>query len=224
MKRFWWLCGCLAAVLPLQSANAADFAVKVTDQAPPKELAEVLRPVLQAKATQVLKGDQPAFEFWFAKQIPLKSKPASLGKALDSLAPATLLGAVSVAAATRDYRDDELPAGVYTMRFALQPQDGDHSGTTDYTYFAVLTPATLDTAPDAITTYKALVKASGKGTSSNHPHVMSLRPASSEPGEQPQIKEPAPEHRSLLLKLPARAGDEQTSLAFEFVCEGHIKK
>jgi len=224
MKKPWLLLGCVASTLWIQLANAADLALKVSDKEPPKELGDAIRQTLQPKAVQVLDGDKPAFEFWFAKEVPLKSKPASLAKALDSLEPATLLGAVSVSMTTRDYRDDELPAGVYTMRFALQPQDGDHSGSTDYIYFVVLVPAKLDTAPDALTTYKAVVKASAKGTSTGHPHVMSLRPASSEAGDQPQIKEPAPEHKSILLKLPAKAGGEKTSLTFEFVCEGHIKK
>jgi len=211
-----------AAFVP--ASSAADLTMKVVDKEPPKEFGEAIRQTLQTKAAQVVDGSKPAFEFWFAREIPLKSRPASLAKALDSLEPATLLGAVSVSSATRDYRDDELPAGVYTMRFALQPQDGDHSGSTDYIYFAVLVPAKLDAAPDALTTYKAVVKASAKGTSTEHPHVMSLRPASSEAGDQPQIKEPAPGHKSILLKLPAKAGDEKTNLTFELVCEGHVKK
>jgi len=215
---------CIATVLWIQFSAVADLTVKITDKEPPKELAGSIRQTLESKAVQVLEGEKPAFEFWFVKEIPLKTKPASLAKALDSLEPAGLLGAVSVSSARRDYRDDELPAGVYTMRFALQPQDGDHSGSTDYTYFAVLVAAKLDTAPDALTTYKAVVKASAKGASTEHPHVMSLRPASSDAGDQPQIKEPKPEHKSVLLKLPARAGSEQTGLAFELVCEGHIKK
>ena len=224
MKTLWVLFGCVASVLWIQLANAADLGLKVSDKEPPKELGDAIRQTLQTRAVQVLNSEKPAFEFWFAKEIPLKSKPASLAKALDSLEPTRLLGAVSVSSATRDYRDDELPVGVYTMRFALQPQDGDHSGSTDYIYFAVLVPAKLDSAPDALTTYKAVVKASAKGTSNEHPHVMSLRPGSSEGGDQPQIKEPAPEHKSVLLKLPAKAGDEKTNLTFELVCEGHIKK
>jgi len=224
MKKLWspLISGLWAALVP--ALSAADLAVSVSDKEPPKELGDAIRPTLPAKAVQVLDGNKPAFEFWFVKEVPLKSKPASLAKALDALAPATLLGAVSVSSATRDYRDDELPAGVYTIRFALQPQDGNHSGSTDYNYFAVLVPARLDPAPDALTTYKAVVKASAKETSTEHPHVMSLRPATAEAGDQPQIKEPAPEHKSLLLKLPAKAGAEKTALAFELVCEGHIKK
>jgi len=221
-----WLYGCIATILWIQVSTVAvaDLAVKIADKEPPNELADPIRRTLQSKAVQVLDGDKPAFEFWFAKEIPLKSKPASLSKALDSLEPAGLLGAVSVFSTTRDYRDDELPAGVYTMRFALQPQDGDHSGSTDYTYFAVLVSAKLDAAPDALTTYKAVVKASAKGTSTEHPHVMSLRPATSEAGDQPQIKEPKSEHKSVLLKLPGKAGGEKADITFELVCEGHIKK
>lgn len=221
------LCLLLASVLSatfVSALDAADLTVKAIDKEPPKDLGQAILQTLPAKAVQVLDGDKPAFEFWFGREIPLKSKPASQAKALDSLEQATLLGVVSVSAATRDYRDDELPPGVYTVRFALQPQDGDHSGSTDYTYFAVLVPAALDPKPDAFITYKAVVKASAKGTSTGHPHVLSLRPASSEAGDQPQIKEPTPEHKSILLKLPAKVGDEKTSLAFELVCEGHIKK
>jgi hypothetical protein len=224
MKKLWLLWASVLSVSFVSALSAADLTVKATDKEPPRELGEALRQGLSTKAVQVLEGGKPAFEFWFARQIPLKSRPASLEKALDSLGPATLLGAVSVLSPTRDYRDDELPAGVYTMRFALQPQDGNHSGTTDYNYFAVLVPAKLDPAPDALTTYKAVVKASAKDTSAEHPHVMSLRPATAEAGVQPQIKEPAPEHKSVLLKLPAKAGNEQTSLTFELVCEGHVKK
>ena len=83
-----------ACVLPL---SAADLALKVSDKEPPKELGEGIRQTLQTKAAQVLQDNRPAFEFWFAREIPLKSRPASLAKALDSVAPATLLGAVSVA-------------------------------------------------------------------------------------------------------------------------------
>jgi len=88
----------------------------------------------------------------------------------------------------------------------------------------VLVPSKLYAVPDALSTYKAVVKASAKGMTTEHPHVMSLRPASSEAGDQPQIKEPAPGHKSILLKLPAKAGDEKTNLTFELVCEGHVKK
>ncbi len=133
--------GMLLTLLLANASTAADLALKVADKEPPKELDASIRSRLQTKAVQLLDGEKPVYEFWFSAELPLQSKPASVGKALDSLKQASLLGAVAVSRDRRDYRDDELHAGVYTMRFALQPQDGNHLGTSEFNYFAVLTPA-----------------------------------------------------------------------------------
>ena len=53
--------------------------------------------------------------------------------------------------------------------------------------------------------------------------ILSLRPASSERGE-PKLNEPAPEHKSVRVKVPAKAGDQKTTLVFEMVYEGKAKK
>src|SRR5437660_4378492 len=183
----------LALGLVLQSigaSQAAELALKVAEKPPPGELDASIRNRLQAKAIQLLDGEKPAYEFWFSTEVPLQAKPASAAKALDTVKETTLLGAVSVASAKRDYRDDELPAGIYTIRFALQPQDGDHLGTAEYAYFGVLVSAKLDTKPDGFPEYKALVKASAKGVGAEHPVILSLRPASSDEGEFPKLSEP----------------------------------
>jgi hypothetical protein len=219
-----WLA--IAASFVGVSAWAADLTLTVADKEPPKELAPSIRASLQTKAVQLLSGDKPALEFWFAAEVPLTAKPSSAAKALEAVKPATLLGAVVVPKARRDYRDDELAAGAFTMRFALQPQDGNHLGTADYTYFAVLVPAKLDTKPDGITDYKTLVKTSSKETSTEHPVILSLRPARSEEGEFPAQNDPAPEHKSVRVKLPAKlaSSGEKTSLVFEVVYEGKANK
>jgi len=206
------------------SSPAAELTLKTADKEPPKELDAAIRVKLQSKAVQLLDGEKPAYEFWFSSEIPAQSKPASTAKALDVIKETTLIGAVSVPAAKRDYRDDELPAGVYTMRFVMQPQDGDHLGTAEYLYFAVLVSSKLDTKPDGITDYKPLVKASAKSGSGDHPVILSLRPASADASETPTLHEPAPEHKSVRIKVPAKAGQEKTSLPFELVYEGKGKK
>jgi hypothetical protein len=218
---------CLAAGgLLAASSFSAELTLKVVDKEPPKELDMSIRQTLQSKAIQLLDGDKPVYEFWFRSELPLQSKPASIDKGLEALKQATLLGAVSTTKPTRDYRDDPVPMGAYMMRFALQPQDGNHLGTAEFLYFAVLTPVKLDTKLDGITDYKALVKASSKETSTDHPMVLSLRPASSEEGDFPKINEPAPEHKSVRVKVPAKepAADQKTSLIFEVVYQGVAKK
>jgi hypothetical protein len=215
-------CFLLAFALATTAAigSAGDLALKVIDKQPPKELDPSIVVRLQESTVQLLDGDKPAYEFWFVKELPLAAKPASPAKALDAVKQATLLGAVSVPKAVREYRDDELGAGVYTMRLGLQPQDGNHLGTSEFNWFAVLVPAKLDTKPDGITDYKPLVKASSRETATDHPVILSLRPPSSPDGDAPKLCEPAPEHKSVRVKVPAKFGDEKTSLAFEVVYEG----
>jgi hypothetical protein len=200
---------------------AAELTLKVVDKEPPKQLSEPIRAALQSKALQLLDGDKPVYEFWLAKEVALKGKPASLEKALDSVEATTLLGAVSIPTALRDYRNDELPAGTYTMRFALQQQDGNHLGTTDYLTFAVLVRAELDAKLDTFPTYKSLVRSSARDTTTEHPLTLSLRPASAEASE-PQIQTPKPEHKSVRVQVPAKAGDEKTTLTFEVVYQGFV--
>jgi hypothetical protein len=210
MKRvvlFFVLFACVAAV-------AADL--KVSDKPAPKEIDASIQKLLQPKSIQL--GD--AFEFWLVSDLPLSSKPASAVKALDGVKQATLLGVVSVPKAQRDYRDDEIAAGTYTMRFVLQPQDGNHLGSAEFPYFVALTPAKLDTKPEGITDYKSLVKVSSKETSTDHPVVLSLRPVNSDSGEFPKLEEPAPEHKSVRVKVPASASSQKTAVVFDIVYEG----
>ena len=202
-------------------SHAADFSVKVADKEPPGQIGESIRKILQPKVVQLLNGDTPVFEFWFGSEVSLKSKPGSADKALGSIHETTLLGAVSVGNGQRDYKDNEIAAGVYTMRFGLQPQDGDHLGSAEYPYFAVLIPAKSDAQLDGITTFKAMTKASGKDTASGHPVVLSLRPASSDSGDLPKLNEPAAEHKSVRVKVPAKVGEEKTGIVFELVYKGH---
>jgi hypothetical protein len=210
----------LAMVLATVTGSAAGLTLKVVDKEPPKGLNPAIAATLQKSAVQLLEGDKPVFEFWFASELSLTAKPASPDKALDVVKQATLLGAVSVSKALHDYREDTLPAKVHTMRFALQPQDGNHLGTAEFLYFAVLVPSNLDTKPDGIADYKALVKASSKETSTDHPVILSLRPASSADGEFPRLNEPAPEHKSVRVKVPAKFGEEKTTVVFDVVYEG----
>lgn len=206
-------------------AVAGDFKLKVAEKECPKEIDDSIRKTLQGSALQISDGAKPMFEIWFCKEISLASKPESSAKAMDAIKQSTMLGVISVSADTRDYKDNDLLAGLYTMRFALQPQDGNHLGTAEFLYFAVLVPAKKDLKFDGITDYKGLVKASREGTATDHPIILSLRPPSSSDASLPKLFEPAPEHKSVGVKIPARiAGTSETSsVTFELVYQGKGK-
>jgi hypothetical protein len=210
---------------PEYSLNAAEFSVKVVDKAPPADVGESIRTVLQSKAVQLLEGEKPIYEIWFRRELPLKSKPESPSKGLPAIAETSLLGVVAVQRAQRDYKDNEIAPKLYTARFGLQPQDGDHLGTAEFPYFAVLIPVKSDTNLDGISGYKAMFKASGKETATGHPVVLSLRPAAVDEADVPKLNEPVAEHKSVRVKLPAKVGDkgEQTIIVVELVYQGHGK-
>jgi hypothetical protein len=209
----------VALLLWAFAAQSAELEVRVANKAFPKEITADITAILQPQALQVMQGDKPVLEVWLAKELALQAKPASPATALDAVKQASILGAVSVPGPRRDYRDDELPAGTYTMRFALQPQDGNHSGSAEFPYFGVLVPAKLDTKPDAIKDYKELMKASSKETSTDHPIVVSLRPVTSAESAPVKLTAPAAEHKALRVKIPAK-GPDTKEIAFEIVVEG----
>ena len=208
----------------LGSLSRAEIAAKTEKKAPPSEASEAIRKLLGDTCYQVMDGDKALFEFWFAASLPLKEKPASPDKDLDSLNTASLLGVVRISKELRDYRDDDLSKGVHTMRFGKIPADGNHLGATEYPYFAVLIPAAEDKEPATIKTFKQLTRASAKKTASEHPMIMSLRPVKEKPAAIPALTKPASEHQAIVVSAPAKteAGDE-AELIFEVVIEGHGK-
>lgn len=204
--------------------SAGEYSVKTIEKAAPSEVSEPIRKLLQGSAMQVLDKDKPVYEFWFVQELPLKSKPDA-SDPLKVVRETGVLGAVMVHREQRDYKDKEVYPGVYTMRLALMPQDGDHLGTALHPYFAALVPAKADPSPEAFSNARSMIKASGKNTATGHPVVLSLRPSSGTKGETPAINEPESEHKSVRVQLPAKAaGAEQARpVVFELVFEGHGK-
>ena len=86
-----------------------------------------------------------------------------------------------------------------------------------------LVPIKRDAKLDAIANFNALVKASGKDTATGHPMILGLRPAASESGEFPRLNEPAADHKSVLVKLSAKAGEQKTEIIFDLCYLGKPK-
>jgi hypothetical protein len=221
-----WCCLLVAGSVSQFATTAATWEGRTTAVEVPKEVSDALRAELQTNAVEAIWAGKPAFTFWLRKRLPLASHPSDVGKALDGIPTASLLGVVRVHNAQRDYRDDELPEGCYSLRFALQPQDGNHLGTSEFSYFAVLTPVKRDLTPDGIKDYKALVRASSKETATEHPIILSLRPCSGPDQPVATVREPAADHHSLRLAVEAQSPEERTPavLAFELVISGKGKQ
>jgi hypothetical protein len=86
----------------------------------------------------------------------------------------TLVGAVRVLQELRDYRRQRIKPGVYTLRYALHPTDGNHMGISENRDFLMIVPAAAD--PDlAPIAFDDLMQRSRKTTGASHPAAWSLQ-------------------------------------------------
>lgn len=205
----WLALAGMARAAPLYSIKV------VADQAPPKELAEPIRKLLDNRAIQLQDGKgETLMELWFRKEVPVKATRAQIDNGLTyrEVPSSTILGAMRVHKRATDYKKQKVPVGVYTLRFGIQPADGDHMGTAPYNEFCLACPAAEDKKADLLAV-KELRELSAR-TTDNHPAVFVLFPGGKEAGAEPKlVMKPGP-HRVLFLRLQAKAGDLKAVLPF----------
>jgi hypothetical protein len=200
----------LAVAQPLYAADP--YAVKATDAAPPKEVQDPIRKLLADKGVQVsnAKGDV-VLELWFRKELPAKATEAQIKNGLTyrEVAETTVFGVAKVETAITDYRKQAIKPGVYTLRLAIQPMDGDHMGTAQYAEFLLVSPAADDKKADTMEA-KALQEMSAKSTGA-HPGVFMLFPGK-DAGDEPKLVNKGEGHWVLLFKEPIAAGDKKGTM------------
>lgn len=200
----------LLAVGPAWAAEA--YSIKTVESPPPKELAEAVRKELGDRCVQLTneQGDL-LVEVWFRKEVPAKATEAQVQNGLTyrEIPETTVLGAFRLPKPYMDYRKQKLAAGVYTLRFALQPQNGDHMGTAPYGEFVLTSPAADDKKPDVMEP-KSLHEMSAKSTES-HPGVILLFPGKGATAE-PKLVNKGDGHWVLLYTQDVKVGDKKVTI------------
>jgi hypothetical protein len=163
----------LALAIPAFAADPPKLTAKREAIDTPKTLAPPIRDLIDSRATVVAVASETVCTFWLRKEIPAAAKKGE--PTYRSIAPGTLVGVVQLARPWTDFRHQEAPAGLYTLRIIVQPESKDHEGTAPYRDFCILCPAAEDTKPDVLP-LKELVKKSGTATRGTHPVVMLLFP------------------------------------------------
>lgn len=207
-------------------AHGQDLTLKVGEAAPPDEVAAEFRDTLGKQSIQLMNGDKPVLEFWFRKDIPLTKKPDASTPGLAAIKEVTYLGVARVDERSKDFRNDDIEKGVYTMRLGILPSDGNHLGTSPFPYMAILVPVKYDKTMDDIKDHDTLAEVSGQDTYAEHPNTMSLQPLTDEEasGTFPRVGEGGDNWKFVYVKLPAKVGGGDTvELTFKMVYEGHGK-
>lgn len=207
-------------------ADPPALVVKAVSEAPPDDLTEPVRALLGKEAFAVAEKDGDAvLTVWFRTTIPAKATAEQVKNGLTyrEIPEGELLGAVKFAKTFTDYRKQEIAAGTYTLRFGVQPDVGDHMGTTPHPEFALLSPAAKDKDAEAIE-MRTLIKLSSGATNGDHPGVMLLFPhAAKDDGPTIADKEDGVGVKVLLVRRAIDADGVKTKLGFALTVAGYSK-
>lgn len=140
----------------------------------PPELSVAVASQLSTDAVRVTAGATPVtLEFWWVKSLPMKAGTGAPSWA--DVEEGTLVGAVRLASDYRDIRGRVIKPGTYTLRYAIQPANGDHLGVSPFREFLLLSPAALDTDP-APRGHDGTIELSKRAIGGSHPGVWSMDP------------------------------------------------
>ncbi|MBY0513674.1 MAG: hypothetical protein K2P78_07145 [Gemmataceae bacterium] len=205
------------------TADEPKFTAKL-EQLDPPAVAEPVRKLLAPEALVVLRDNgDPVMRVWFRTEVPAMATPDQVKNGLTyrEIPEGELVGVIQFPAAFTDYRRQEIAAGTYTLRFAVQPDIGDHTGTAPHPEFCLMCPADKDKSAERIEK-KKLIELSSEVNEGKHPAVLLLFPNNAKDAG-PKV---VPKDNGLVvvnLRRPVAAGDQKTTLGFGITVAGQWK-
>lgn len=169
-------CFALALALLLAPALlcAQEYTLEALKDAAPDEVAADVKGKLADEGFKVMAGKRTLVEIWPVKQLTVKPDFKASDTIFSPVQPGTLVGALRFPRKGADFRGQDIAGGVYTLRYANQPVDGNHVGTFATRDFLVMVPAADDPSPEPIADEKQLNTDSAKAAESSHPAIMPL--------------------------------------------------
>lgn len=161
-------------IVPL-AVSADDHELEAINESP-KGLAPAIAKLVNPEGFRILGEDGVLADLWLLKDLPVEADFKSSLSKLYPFQPGQLVGALRIAegAEYTDFRGQEMKAGTYTLRYGLQPMDGNHVGTSETSDFLLALPAAIDTNPKPVATKEELAEHSAKAAGSTHPAIFSL--------------------------------------------------
>jgi len=182
----------------------------------PAELAAPIATALSTEVVTVTVGTTK-LEFWWAKSLALRGG-ASGAPSWSDVPDGSLVGALRLGANWTDIRGYTVRPGVYTLRFALQPQNGDHLGISPNREFLLPAPAADDVTLDPVG-FDGAVALAKKSSRRAHPASISIDPPSS-PARPLSAATNDLGHQVVIVSVPTSGGKP---LTFGVVVEGTIE-
>lgn len=163
---------CFAVLLG--AADGKGYRHKPLKEPPPKLVSKKVRELLPPGGIRIVdpKG-KPLVDLWLRKNLATRKGKSRLGVNFGQIPVGTLLGVARFPEKSRDFRGNSFPAGTYTFRYMIQPEDGDHLGVSETRDYLLLCRVKEDKKPDPMKP-DDLVKLSMKVSRKKHPSVLYL--------------------------------------------------
>lgn len=197
----------------------------------PEQVPEAFAKLLGHEGVRVLAPDaKRRAEFWFCLELPLLAKAGGVSSVLlNRLVPGAFVGVVRTPGRTNDYRDQEIEAGVYALRYYHQPSDANHLGTSDSRDFFLLTSLAEEKSPAPIAAKEDLIPLAVAASPSDHALCLYVAPSSEPPptdgalGAAKVARRGEHEEYALELTLAARVDGAAVGepLRLAIVIDGH---
>jgi hypothetical protein len=194
------------------SANA--LAASALSDAPPADLAPAIGALLAPSGVRVA-APGSSLDFWWVKALSVQGSGTPSWQHVEE---GTLVGAVRVSAPYRDIRGRPIKPGVYTLRYGIQPANGDHLGVSPFREFLLLSPAAEDKDPKPAG-HDGTVDLSKLTIGGSHPAVWSLDPPVASDAAPNSAKTNDAGHEAIIFEVPTAAG---SPLRFGLILVGKI--
>ncbi|MFZ0859147.1 MAG: hypothetical protein ABR881_31365 [Candidatus Sulfotelmatobacter sp.] len=203
----------VVSLLCAAQAGKVESVGPLTDDAVP----QAVRQALDTKGYRLtLDASTPVCDLWIRKSIPAQTKKDVEGVAYPQLAESTLVAVIHFPQAAADFRGHPIPAGFYTLRYEIMPNDGNHLGAAPNRDFLLVIPAASDTDPSATFKPQELVTMSAQTAGTKHPSPLSLVQTDSGPST-PTVSKDDQDHWIFSATTKLNSGED---LPLALVVEG----
>ena len=169
------------------AATAQDYALeKLQATAAVDAVAPEIASALRDQGMRVKRGTRTLCDIWLCKAWEVASVEPPAGR-LYPFQPAQLLGVLHFPRDGEDFRQQDIEKGWYTLRYELQPTDGNHVGTFPSPDFVLLVRAANDRSTAAMET-KMLIEAAQDAAGTSHPAMLALQPVAGQDTASPSLR------------------------------------
>jgi hypothetical protein len=216
-----WLClTVLICSFAAQALWAQQYSVEPSEGPAPADVAsaEIIAQLAPRGYRVTQDSGRSIWDFWPAKEWSVEAGFVGTAARQHPLAPGELIGLVVLPRRGADFRDQTLSRGAYTLRYALQPVDGNHVGTSPTQDFLLYVKAEDDPTPAAMSA-EQLIEASAKAAGSSHPAMLCLQKLNDD-APAPAIRW-LEEQQWAVLRITNPAQGEAAPVTLDLVIVGH---